>query len=217
MHIDKKGVIVDTSRDFNSQTVNFLMGEGVNISLPTYEDYAQVLIRLGGELDNRQLLSDIIGNRPVSDNALLQQGIALLSNEARLTYEHPWDKLRARNVLSLSRYEDNVLCGALIYLGQVRGRVVWLFIKGRAQTVTECAELDANAMAKVFADHQDWSFPDVNVGQLAVRTLRQEIEIEVSRKREKLLNLEKGLALVDTVLERDQSVSFHHNIWHPGV
>jgi hypothetical protein len=185
---------VDTSHDFNSQTVNFLLGEGMNIPLPTYEDYARVLIALSEELKDRNLLSDIIGNRPPGDNTVLQQGIALLSDEAQLDYEHSWDKLRARNILSLSQYENHALCGALMYLGQVRGRIVWLFIKGRAQTVTECVELDTSTNAKVFSDHHDWSMPDVNVGQLALRTLKQETEIEVDRKREKLLNLEKGLS-----------------------
>jgi hypothetical protein len=97
---------VDTSHDFNSQTIDFMMGDGSNFLPPTHEDYAQVLFELGETLRTAGLLADAIGNYPVKYDRPLQRGIPVLEAAGEGHDSHSWKEMRAISILGLTGMED---------------------------------------------------------------------------------------------------------------
>lgn len=201
---------MDTSRDFNSLTLDFMLGEGVRLPAPTHDDYAHALVTLGRELNRRNLLSDIIGNRPAANDPHLTRGIDGMPDEKRDEYGSRLEKLRAISIVNLDSGSGEEHAGMSIYLGHVNSRVVWMFLKGHAYRssrqgeIIECTELDAKSMARVFSDYEEWVVPH-SVGQLTLHGLANHIEREVHRKRTRLSKLASGSDLVKSVIEREQS------------
>jgi hypothetical protein len=197
-----KGVIVDTSYDFNSPTYDFLSGVGINLPNPTNEEYAHRLFVIAHRLWYSGALSYVIGNSRIQDEyhlgpamkEFLPQRFGELKNARAV-------ELKRLNSEAGGFHYENGVC-TRIYLGYSRDGILWFSTTewdwdwrkpDSKKGPLSCVELDVDSLAELFST-VDWATPfPHHLLDYLLDLVRQE---RAERKR-KFLLIDKQLSLLE--------------------
>jgi hypothetical protein len=191
---------MDTSSDFSSPTYDFLIGRGLNLPVPTAEEMARLLIRIGESLRHNNTLHDIVGNRPIvsssGENYALERAMERFMPERLAELQ----RARTREVYGHERYGDDTGFG--FYLGYDGHEVLWFWVKdyywrSPNQGPIECIELDAESMTEVLSRFE-WA---MGPGWFVLEGLVKLAKKEVEAKRERLQKLESQATLLEHTLK----------------
>lgn len=174
----KIGVIMDTSVDYVSPTLDFMLGQGTNFPVPTNADFANLLFSVLDNLHRRCMLADIIGNHTQKHtcNYSLERAI---TEKARETKLYP-AIVRAKEVYKTYRTDKSglepVATESYLYIACTRTDPYWLLVdKVQAKHDEEqryvFTQLDAGSMAEFFSHYGHYA------DHIGLHVLRQLVSI----------------------------------------
>lgn len=161
----KIGVIMDTSTDRITPTLDFLLEQGINSAAPADEYFARLLFSVLNDLKKNNTLADIIGNHPLEafDNSRLKQALQV---ESRRTKLYP-DAIRAKEIYSTRRVEVNAIFGravieSYLYIACSRTDAYWLLVDSYASDSNiadtyEFTQLNTRSMMDFFSSYYEYA------------------------------------------------------------
>lgn len=197
---------MDTSRNFNSPTVDFVTGDGTYVPAPTLGDLVEILHAMGRQLRNDSLLDHVVGNRNVFGDASevwdLREGIIKAYHNGRNDAPHAYSsRLRARKIYSGGRSHLQ----EAIYLGYDHGEFIWLWLvnhysDSELRGPVHCYDLKSPGARTAFEES------DVPRGKYfgltVLQCLDEILKDEVKERRRRLAKLEAGSTIIDNMVSR---------------
>jgi hypothetical protein len=149
---------MDTSRDYNSPTLDFLLGNGANLPVPADKDLAVLLFVTVNGLMEQGILADIIGNRPpeAGENYKLAWALDVVPDDSKSHLK----TLRARQLLTTNCIDDADHSAAIghdyLYVACTRSEALWLVVSDRNGTY-RLSQLSVDSMVDFFSYHTHWA------------------------------------------------------------
>jgi hypothetical protein len=205
----KIGVIMDTSVDHTSSTVDFILGQGVNFPKPTDKDFACILFSALDELHRSCTLADIIGNHTQDHtcNYSLDRALAEKARESKLYAA----KVRAKEIYKTSRTDkssqDPVATTSSIYIACTRMDAYWLLVD-RVETEHDgnqryiFTQLDVDSMTEFFSHFKQYAD---HIGLQILRELSYAAHRKLEDWKEKQQRLEGAAMFLSSTSKRATS------------
>lgn len=215
------GVIMDTSVDHASSTVDFVLGQGINFPRPTDNDFARILFSVLEELHRSCTLADVIGNytQDHTCNYELERALAEKARESNLYAA----KVRAKEIYKTSRVNRSVpepiSTESTIYVACTRTDSYWLLVD-RIETRHEGSEryvltqLDVDSMTELFSHFSQYAD---HIGLQILRELTYAANHRLDSWKEKQRRLEGATGYLTTVIKTATSACKTPRISGDGV
>lgn len=206
---------MDTSRNFSSPTVDFVIGDGTHVPTPTMSDLVEILHAIGERLRKDGVLDHVIGNRNVFSSNLevwdLREGLTRAyrngRNDADPTYS---DRLRARKIYSGGSHSHSILNNRpylreALYLGYDHGDFMWFWLVEHCSDSSltgpvYCYDLKSAGARMAF---EESDIPRGKYfGMSVLQSLDKILKDEVKERRHRLTKLEAGSTIVDHMIDR---------------
>jgi hypothetical protein len=196
------GVIMDTSVDRITPTLDFLLEQGINPTMPTDEYFARLLFSVLDDLKKNSTLADIIGNRPLEAfyNSKLKWAVRAESHKTSL---YP-DTIRAKEIYSTRRAIVDAISGrafiySYVYIACSRTDAYWLLVDRRLSDIDtdgrfEFTQLDSRSMVEFFSNYHEYA------DHIGLQILRELIKLTHQQTHDwskKQRRLEQAATLLD--------------------
>lgn len=198
----KIGVIMDTSTDRITPTLDFLLEQGINSPMPADEYFARLLFSVLDDLKKNNTLADIIGNHPLEafDNSKLKQALQV---ESRRTKLYP-AAVRAKEIYSTRRMDGDAISGRTaidshVYIACSRTNAYWLLVDGcmpdsNFTDTYKFTQLDSRSMMEFFSNYHEYA------DHIGLHILRELIKLAHQQTRdwsEKQRRLEESVTFLN--------------------
>ena len=195
---------MDTSFDQTSPTLDFMLGNGINLPKPTDEDMARLLFATVVNLHEQGYLADIIGNHPVdaSENHRLDWALRTEQN-AHMSYLRKYRAKEIRSTVWNSPLEPWItLEENYLYLTCSPNHAAWVLLTESVGKPIVVSQLTAESMAKFFVDYRDWA---QHIGLHILNKLYQLTIEQADRWEEKVRRMKKCTTALEDMNERVRS------------
>lgn len=196
---------MDTSVDYSSNTLDFLLGDGTKLPIPTDHDLAHLLFSVAKELHAQRILADMIGNHPLDSVSNYLFSRALFSN--RQIAELHMQQVRARQAFTAYRRESgeqDTQIRSHFFIACSRKEAYWLLVEDTSpkSDVNKYTILDVDTMASCFADYAHYASP---IGLQIMNNLVIRLHEEIITRREKLERMTESFVSLKVTTQRIQS------------
>jgi hypothetical protein len=194
---------MDTSRDYNSPTLDFLLGNGANLPVPADRDLAKLLFVTINNLMEQGILADVIGNRPpeASENYKLAWALDMVPDDSKSHLK----TLRAREILTTNCIDDADHSATIghdyLYVACTRSEALWLVVSARSGT-HRLSQLTVESMVDFFSYRTHWA---THIGLRILDNLTKVMQDRTVSWQEKASRIERSATSLYHMSERINS------------
>ena len=196
---------MDTSVDYSSNTLDFLLGDGTKLPIPTDQDISHLLFAVAKELHAQGILADMIGNHPLDSvsNFLFSRAL----NDNRQIRELYIQQVRARQAFTAYRRESaeqGTQIRSQFFIACSRKEAYWLLVEDTSPSsdVIKYTLLDVDTMASCFADYAHYASP---IGSQIMNNLVICLKDKIEARRKKLEQMTESYISLKVMNRRIQS------------
>lgn len=194
---------MDTSHDHSSNTLDFLLGDGIKLPVPTDHDFAQLLFTVAKDLHAHGILADMIGNHRLDSagNYLFNRGLSSNKQIGELYMQ----QVRARQAFTAYRREVTQF-RSHFFIACSRKEAYWLLVEDISSNAdaTRYTLLDVDTMASCFADYAHYASP---IGLQILNNLVICLSDEIKTRREKLELMTESFVSLKVMNQRIKSAN----------